>query len=151
MREKLEFLSAVLLVSRDAPRLAAFYRDVLNVPLEDEKHDETELHYGCTLGDMHFAIHPVGDFQEAQETGVGAVKLAFNVFDLAAFVESVEAKGVHFLYPVKNLGFAKMTALKDPDGNLVEFTELGARWFRMLEERKKNGVDLVARWKARHV
>lgn len=49
MREKLEFFSAVLLVSRDAPRLAAFYRDVLNVPLKDEEHDDTELHYGCTL------------------------------------------------------------------------------------------------------
>lgn len=42
-QEKLEFLSAVLLVSKDAKRLAAFYRDVLNVPLEDDNSGDTHL------------------------------------------------------------------------------------------------------------
>src|SRR5262245_46948367 len=145
MREKLEFLSAVLLISGDAKRLATFYRDVLNVPLEDEQHGETEPHYGCTLGDLHFAIHPIADFKDAPEAGVGAVKLAFNVFDLSALVKAVEGNGHKFLYPVKDLGWTKMTAIKDPDGNLVELTELGDDWFQMLDDRKKNGLDLVAR------
>ena len=54
MSERIEFLSAVLLVSRDAGRLAAFYRDVLGVPLAEEQHNDNQLHWGCTLGDLHF-------------------------------------------------------------------------------------------------
>ncbi|HET7745723.1 MAG TPA: VOC family protein, partial [Vicinamibacteria bacterium] len=91
--EQLRFLSGVLLVSPDPARLAAFYRDVLQVPLEDEEHEGTRPHWGCTLGDVHFAIHPVEDFPD-RRSGVGAVKLAFTVFDLAAFLEGVKAKGV---------------------------------------------------------
>jgi len=149
MPEKLEFLSAVLLVSRDAPRLAAFYRDVLGVPLEDERHDDTELHYGRTLGDLHFAIHPLANFKESPGAGVGSVKLAFCVFDLDAFVAAIEGKGHRLLYPVKDLGWTRMTAIEDPDGNLVEFTQLHDDWFRHLEERKQGGADVVVRWRAR--
>ena len=36
--EKIEFLSAILLTSPDAARLAAFYRDVVGLPLEEERH-----------------------------------------------------------------------------------------------------------------
>ena len=56
--EKIEFVSAILLVSRHPERLAAFYRDIVGLPLEDEQHGETAAHYGCELGDLHFAIHP---------------------------------------------------------------------------------------------
>jgi hypothetical protein len=35
---KVEFLSAVLLASTNHDRLAAFYRDVIGVPLEEEEH-----------------------------------------------------------------------------------------------------------------
>ena len=44
MTEKIEFLSAVLLVSKDVDRLARFYRDVVGLPLEDEHHGESEKH-----------------------------------------------------------------------------------------------------------
>jgi catechol 2,3-dioxygenase-like lactoylglutathione lyase family enzyme len=112
MSESIEFLSAVLLVSKEPKSLADFYRDVVGLPLEDEEHGETEKHYGCELGDLHFAIHPLANFEGA---GSG--------------------------------GFALMTALSDPDGNYIEFTQLYDRWFRYLESRKQKGVDVVSRWK----
>jgi catechol-2,3-dioxygenase len=146
--ERLEFLSGVLLVSTRPERLAAFYRDVLNVPLEAEEHEGTLPHWGCTLGDVHFAVHPVEDFPDGR-SGVGAVKLAFTVFDLASVVQSLREKGVSLLKEPEDTGFFVSAMLEDPDGNLVELTQLVDDWFRELDERRARGQDVLARWKAR--
>jgi predicted enzyme related to lactoylglutathione lyase len=140
------FISAVLLTSRDADRLAAFYREVLNVPLEDEQHGETAKHYGCEMGDLHFAIHPIENFDN-EEPGTGAIKLAFEVFDIASFVEHLKSKGVEVLYPPKVMGPMLITAVKDPDGNHVEFTQLSERWIKRLEKRRGEGHCILQAWK----
>ena len=115
--------SGILLVSENPKRLAEFYRDVLEIPLEDEHHEGTLPHWGCTLGESHFAIHPIEDFPDGT-SGVGAVKLAFTVFDVRALTSRLESKGVRLLYPPRDEGFFVSTALLDPDGNFVELTEL---------------------------
>jgi predicted enzyme related to lactoylglutathione lyase len=148
MAERIEFLSAVLLVSRHAPALASFYRDVLGVPLQEEHGEEgSKRYWACALGDLHFAVHPVEDFEDDPSTGVGAVKLAFAVSDVDEVAAALEARGVDLLYPPKDLGWCKMTAVRDPDGNYIELTELGDDWFRHLEKRKVQGFDLVRRRK----
>ena len=103
----------------------AHHRETLNQFRHslDEQHGETDMHYGCELGDLHFAIHPLSNF-EGGAAGVGAVKLAFTVFNIEAFVQKVKSKGFEILYPPKDTGFSIMTALKDPDGNYIEFTQL---------------------------
>ena len=45
-----EVLSVVLLLARDAGRTAAFYQDVLGLPLRGEQHDGRHEHYACQLG-----------------------------------------------------------------------------------------------------
>jgi len=144
----LEFFSGVLLVSENPERLATFYRDVLDLPLEEERHGDTLPHWGCNVGDIHFAIHPIDDFPEDRKSGVGAVKLAFNVFDVRALAAKLEARGAELLYPPKDTGFFVSAAILDPDGNFIELTELVDEWFEMLEERRKKGLDIVDRWKA---
>ena len=147
MPAAIEFLSGVLLVSQDAKRLADFYRDVVRVPLEEERHGETAPHWGCTLGDIHFAVHPVEDFPDRQ-SGVGSVKLAFTVFDMEALVEHLESVGVPLLHPPQDQGFFVSTAIRDPDGNFVEFSQLCDAWFAHLEARRARGEDVIARWRA---
>lgn len=144
--EKIEFLSAVLLISKNPERLADFYRDVVGIPLEEEQHGESKKHYGCELGDLHFAIHPPENFDDSN-CGTGAVKLAFTIFDISAFAERLQSAGVTLAYPPKNTGFATMTAIHDPDGNYIEFTQLSDGWFKHLAKRKEQGVDVVQRWK----
>lgn len=142
-----EFFSAILIVSKNAPRLATFYRDVLGIPLEDEQHGDTELHYGCTIGDIHFAIHPFEDFED-QEPNVGSIKLAFEVFDMDTFLMRMNKLGVQPLYPPKPLGpMGVMTAVKDPDGNLIEFTQLNEKWFGQIDAHRKKGNDMSTKWK----
>lgn len=145
----LEFLSAVVIVSDDAERLARFYRDQLGVPLRPEQHGETLQHWGCELGDVHFAIHPRENFQRDPNVGVGAVKLAFMVFDLDAYLQTLTQRGIQPLYEPEQVGRMRMTAVRDPDGNFIELTELGRNWFEHLRERREQGFDVVARWERR--
>lgn len=144
----IEFLSAVLLVSKDPLRLVRFYRDVLGLPIRDESHDESEPHFGCELGDVHFAIHPPGSFEGQNPTEQGSIRLAFTVFDMPAFIQRLHEQGVTPLYEPRDVGFALMTALKDPDGNYLEFTQLGDRWFQHLEKRRTEGADMLTQWKS---
>jgi predicted enzyme related to lactoylglutathione lyase len=145
--EPIEFLSAVLLVSPDPARLAAFYRDVVGVPLVEERHGESRPHWGCNLGDVHFAIHPIETFPD-RRSGVGAVKLAFTTFDVDALVRRLAARGVDVLYPPRDTGFFRSTAVLDPDGNFVELTELCDAWFEGLEAARRDGRDVTVRWRA---
>ena len=145
-REPVEFLSAVLVVSTNPERLAAFYRDVIGIPLRDERHGTSRRHWGCNLGDVHFAIHPVETFPD-RRSGVGSVKLAFTVFDVKALGRRLEASGTPLLYPPRDTGFFWSTAIQDPDGNLIEFTELRDDWFEGIEARRRDGDDVVARWR----
>ncbi len=133
--------SGILLVSENPERLAEFYRNVLEIPLEDEHDEGTLPHWGCTLGEAHFSIHPIEDFPDGK-SGVGSVKLAFTVFDVRAFARRLEGKGVALLYQRRDVS----AALLDPDGNFVELTELSDEWFEILKAGRGQGVDVIEKW-----
>ena len=148
--EDLRFISGVILVSSQPWRLTAFYRDVLGLPLAEERHGEAQPHWGCELGDVHFAIHPVADYPEDPAGGPGPVKLAFMVFDLSRVVEWLDRRGIPLCYPPADLGEeSRITAVRDPDGNLVELTQLGPGWLGHLKAQRADGNDLVSAWGAR--
>jgi catechol 2,3-dioxygenase-like lactoylglutathione lyase family enzyme len=145
LQESIEFLSAVLIYSREPERLASFYRDVLGLPLEEEQHGGP-VHYGCELGDIHFAIHPSEEDLSSHSVD-RRIKIAFVVFSTQSLLFRLKAHGVEPIYPPKQTAFATFTAIEDPDGNYLEFTELSEGWFKHLRSRKQDGYDVVARWK----
>ena len=148
--EGLRFISGVILVSRQPERVMEFYRDVLGLPLAEERHGDTQPHWGCELGDVHFAIHPAEDYPEDPAGGPGPIKLAFLVFDLPRMIEWLNRRGVPPCYPPADLGEdSQITAVRDPDGNLVELTQLGRGWLGHLKAHRANGNDLVSAWDAR--
>ncbi len=136
----IEFISAVLITSADPGRLVLFYRDILGVPFVAERHGEGRSHYGCELGDVHFASHPgVGT------SPGGGLKVALWVFDLAGLVARLDALGVPLEYPIEDLGEASLeTAVRDPDGNEVELTQVGDSWWQHLADRRADGFDLMS-------
>jgi catechol 2,3-dioxygenase-like lactoylglutathione lyase family enzyme len=147
--ENVRFLSGVIVVSGQPERLAAFYRDVLGLPLAEERHDDTALHWACELGDVHFAIHPVEDYPEEPVIS-GAVKIAFMIFNMAAVVQWLEKCSVPIVYPPVEFGTeSHIMAIRDPDGNLVELTELGPVWLDHLKEHRAAEGDLLQVWQAR--
>jgi catechol 2,3-dioxygenase-like lactoylglutathione lyase family enzyme len=147
--EGLRFLSGIILVSAEPSRLVSFYRDVLGVPLVEEQHGDTDPHWACELGDVHFAIHSVAD-DPGEPTGVGSVKIAFMVFELDRLVTWLAGNGVELCYPPVEFGAeSRITAVRDPDGHVVELTELGGGWLDHLKANRAGGGDLVAHWDAR--
>ena len=99
-------------------------------------------HFECELGDVHFAIHPraVG----ASAAANSSIKFALAVASLDQALDALAASGVRPEYPPVDRGFARMTAIRDPDGNLVELTELSESWLRYLGGRPARERDLIA-------
>jgi len=62
------------------------------------------------------------------------------VFDLLRMVTWLERCGVSLCYPPADLGAeSQITAVRDPDGNLVELTELGPGWLDHLKTHRGRG------------
>jgi predicted enzyme related to lactoylglutathione lyase len=139
-----QFITAVILTSQNPERLANFYRDVLEVPIEVEDHGGMK-HYGCELGELHFAIHPA---PENTMIGTGAVAFGLQVFDLDAFLEKLAKAGVRPLFPPGERGFAKMSAIHDLDGNMIYLTQMTDKWLQWIGERRsKKEFDIIQQWK----
>jgi hypothetical protein len=113
-------LKSVILTSEQPAELAAFYRDVLMLPLEEERHRGTERHWACQLGDMHFAIHATGGFWlPVGGTGASSGTIVnFTIEDMAPMLAHLEARGVAVVARTK-IGPMDFVALRDPDGRYV--------------------------------
>jgi hypothetical protein len=69
------------------------------------------------------------------------------VFDLPRMIAWLETCGIALCYPPVDLGTqSQITAVLDPDGNLVELTQLGPGWLDHLKAHRAEGHDLVSRW-----
>lgn len=142
-----QFISAVILLSEDPTKLAGFYTNGLGLPLEASDHGGSEGdHFECELGDVHFAIHRASE-RPADTSDRAAsrqnVKIAFAVRDLKAALGKLSEMKVLPIYDPVHRGFAKMTAVRDWDGNIVELTELSDSWLRHLAARKPAERDVV--------
>jgi predicted enzyme related to lactoylglutathione lyase len=115
----IDSVGAVLLISDEAERLAEFYREVVGLPLEDERHDGVPLHFGCEINGVHFAIHPSEDWPGRQTTDGQSPVIVFYTNDVDAAYERLVANGVAATPPYDH-GFAVLTAFRDPDGNHVQ-------------------------------
>ena len=117
-------VSALIVVSKQAPVVAAFYRDKLGIPLENEQHEGggEALHYGCNLAGLHFAVHPLENWPDAEEVGPGGFRVALRIDDADASAAALRRLGQPFTGPIDE-GWAKMIQLRDPDGNYVELVQ----------------------------
>jgi uncharacterized glyoxalase superfamily protein PhnB len=112
-------VGALLFISDDPETLAAFYRDALGFPLEDEVHEGVPLHYGCEIGGVHFAIHRSADWPGEQTPDGQSPVIVFDTQDVQSAYARLRASGVEATPPFDH-GFATLTAFRDPDGNNVQ-------------------------------
>jgi len=115
-------MSAILLISVDAKRLADFYRDVLEMPLEDEIHEGVPLHYGCELGDVHFAIHPAEGWPGRALNNAQSPVIALRTSDVQGAARRLADAGIPVTGPSDH-GFAEVASFRDPDGHHVELLQ----------------------------
>jgi catechol 2,3-dioxygenase-like lactoylglutathione lyase family enzyme len=114
-----EFKSVVL-TTRNLDRTAAFYRDVLQIPLEEERHRGTLRHWACQVGAMHFAIHDeVGFWLPDSPTTP-----SFTVESLEPITGALAKHEIAIAAQTK-IGPMSFLAVRDPDGRHVCF---GTPW-----------------------
>lgn len=115
-------VTAILLISPDAKALADFYRNVLELPLEDEEHPGIPLHYGCDVGGVHLAIHSNEGFPGVPTRSAQSPAIVLGTSNVKAVFERLSASGVHTTGPSDH-GFGLIVSFRDPDGNSVEILE----------------------------
>ena len=121
-------VTAILLISPDAKKLCEFYIATLGLPLEEEVHDGMPLHYGCDLGDVHFAIHPADGWPGVPTQNAQSPAISFSTSDLTAVAERLSAGGVEVTGPTDH-GFAHAVSFRDPDGNLISVFEYAPEYW----------------------
>ena len=115
-------ISAILLISDNPAELANFYRDCLDLPLEDEVHEGTPPHYGCEIGKVHFAIHPAEGWPGVQRKDARSPIVALETSDAEGLAAKLREHGVDAIGPYDH-GFAFTVSFRDPDGNPIEVLE----------------------------
>lgn len=123
-RRLVDDVTAILLVSRRPERLYEFYRATLGLPLQVEDHDGMPVHYGCSLGDVHFAIHPAQGWPGVATRNARSPVISFSTSHLDKVAERLTARRVKVTGPSDH-GFARVLSFRDPDGNHVSILEYG--------------------------
>jgi catechol 2,3-dioxygenase-like lactoylglutathione lyase family enzyme len=113
-------MKSVVLTSDAPDTTAAFYRDILGLPLETEQHRGTVRHWACQLGSIHFAIHDRKGFwlEWAPVEGPPPTVVSFTIVDLDAFLDHLRAQGAPVVAR-NRIGPMEFVALRDPDGRTV--------------------------------
>lgn len=115
-------VTAILLISPDAKALAEFYRNALELPLENEEHPGVPLHYGCDVGGVHLAIHASSGFVGVPTRDAQSPIMVLGTSNVRAVAERLSANGIQASGPTDH-GFGLIVSFRDPDGNLVEVLE----------------------------
>src|SRR5262249_40384754 len=116
-----DFKSIVLTSPTPGPT-AAFYRDVLELPLEEERHRGTARHWAGQVGALHFAVHQREGFWLPSEAP--ATVVSFTADDLEPVLARLAERGVPVVARTQ-IGPMSFAAARDPDGRYVCF---GTPW-----------------------
>lgn len=121
MAEPIAALSVVMLLAENADATAAFYRDVLEIELVEEKHDNRRSHYGGRQGSVYFTIQWAADFPGPNFVrGGNSMQLVFTVPDMEAFMERLRDKQIVPLHDPTRFDAVTFTTIWDPDGRFVQ-------------------------------
>ena len=97
----------VVIYTKDADAVRAFFRDVLGLASVDAGHGWLIF----ALPPAELGIHPTESVPED-----GRHQLYLMCDDVEATVGELKGKGVEFTQPIKNAGFGLLTAMKIPGG-----------------------------------
>jgi catechol 2,3-dioxygenase-like lactoylglutathione lyase family enzyme len=111
-------LAVVALWAEDVNRTAAFYRDILGLPLLTV--DRGRPHFD--LGEGYLVILP-GRPNKAE--GARFPVLAFAVDELEAAVQQLKSQGVELPWGIEEDSDSRWVMFNDPGGNLLELAKFG--------------------------
>jgi len=115
-------VGALILFTGEIERTVAFYREI-GVPLEEEQHEDTPVHYACDVGGVHVAIHEVGPGRAPQWRSGGSDYFGFAVSSLADAVAAARGTGARIRQEPEEFPWGPRALVEDPDGRVVELFE----------------------------
>src|SRR5262245_32633157 len=95
-------LAGLILAATDPDQLATFYREVLELPLQRQRHGRIREHWEGEVSGIHFALLPKG-----QRHAGSTLTPSFAVPNLTEFLERLSARGIQPLHPLIDLGDGK--------------------------------------------
>ena len=113
-------LDYVILLCQDITKMRDFYRDVLDLEINEETEDWVEIRVGSTF----LSLRPRGRWYDGSVSGDGAsIQLSFRVapeYVHLAHQELLE-KAVEIFEPPTDQSFGHRTLyFRDPEGNILE-------------------------------
>jgi lactoylglutathione lyase len=118
-----------MVVVSDMDKSVEFYRDKLGIPLKFQSPEWTEFQTGATTLALHGggvprSEPPAGDPSKQ----AGACSFGFNVEDIDATYQELQAKGIRFVMPPtqRDEEGIKLAVALDPDGLPISFAQLMA-------------------------
>jgi len=117
---------SVTLTTDHPDQTAAFYCEVLNLPIEPEQHRGTQRHWAGSVGSLHFAVHAREGFwlPSAPVADSASTIVSFTTDNLDGLIERLSSSGVPIEASTK-IGPMSFIAVRDPDRRLVCF---GTPW-----------------------
>ena len=128
LRRLIDDVTAILLISPNAKKLCEFYKATLGLPLKEEVHDGMLLHYGYSLGNVHFAIHNADGWPGVPTRNSQSPVISFSSSNLKAVAKRLSANGVQLTGPTDH-GFGQVVSFRDLDGNSVSVIEYGPEYW----------------------
>jgi predicted enzyme related to lactoylglutathione lyase len=116
-------LTSVMLGTRDADRLHAWYTSVAPPETDDRMGDYRVLGYA---GGVYLMIDPRDDVADAHPDPARTI-LNLGVDDVRAFAARVDELGGRWVAPVEERDGSVFATAQDPDGNYVQAVQLGDR------------------------
>ena len=106
-------LKRIILFSPDVPRLAAFYRDVIGLPVMSTEPGWVELSAGACAIAIHAGKSRIGDRPP---------KIVFHAPDVGTARTNLILRGFKDLGAVKSTASFDMCDGRDPDGNAIQIS-----------------------------
>ena len=112
----------ICLITKNVPKLAAFYTEVLGVEADGDDTHVGLITEGC--GMTIFSVEGMESLapQAMQGAGTGCITIGFEVEDVDAEYDRLNAYGVEFVkLPTSHSWGTRSFWFRDPDRNIVNF------------------------------
>lgn len=107
-------LGGIILFIKDMRAAVAYYRDVLELPPDEEQPFPADRFFRFNTGQCKLCLHKAG------KPNGGRQKIVFHVESVSDVHRKLKAKGLQ-LKPLKNEDGLSVFDIRDPEGNRIQF------------------------------
>jgi lactoylglutathione lyase len=116
-------LGLMVLRAADPARTRRFY-EALGLSFRPEQHENGVLHYASEIGSLVVEIYPGKEAPPRDANSAGSTMIGLRVADLDRAYIAATAQGAKSRRAPADSSFGRRAVIEDPDGRVVELTQL---------------------------